>query len=73
MSTFYQVSEMQKLVQKLVQTLARMDLPDEWNGHNADNIRTANEDAHALYNLIEQARGILKAGQPNRSTPNADA
>jgi hypothetical protein len=61
MATFDQIKEMHKLTQ----TLARCDLPDEWNGHDGYT-RTTQEDAKTFYELIEEARSILKQGKPKR-------
>jgi hypothetical protein len=57
MATFDQHTEMEKLVQ----TLARMDLPGEVPTSNeADSRSRAYDDATALYDMIQQARDILK-------------
>ena len=61
--TFDQNAEMQKLVQ----TLARMDLPDEQHDLEDENddeaLRRFMDDANALYDMIEHAREILKGNK----------
>lgn len=49
---------------KLVQTLARLEIPEEHNSED-DAILQAIEDADALYGLIEEAREILKRAKAN--------
>jgi hypothetical protein len=62
MATFDQIKEMHKLTQ----TLARMDLPNENEWDADDAITRTLEDATKLYDLIEEARSILKQGKPKR-------
>jgi hypothetical protein len=56
MVTINQNTEMHKLVQ----TLARMDLPDEVPMSKIEADQRAYDDATALYDMIQQARDILK-------------
>jgi len=56
MATIDQHTEMEKLVQ----TLARMDLPSEVPTSNEADLQRVYDDAAALYDMIQQARDILK-------------
>ena len=71
MSTFNQITAMQKLVE----TIARCDLPSERNG---DYIYTEQENLLAYFGFIRQARDILKQNPKRQrktddsSLPNGD-
>jgi len=59
MATFDQHTEMEKLVQ----TLARMDLPGELSLDDVIEVdlpARTRQDAEALYDMIQQAREILR-------------
>lgn len=51
-------------ITKLIQTIARLEIPDQHDlsGETADQtLNRAIDDADTLYNLIEEARDILRS------------